>query len=58
MPNTDAENPHLAETAILLAEAEEQATRKRALTLLEALIHAVLHLAQVIDIRETIAREQ
>ena len=50
---------HLQQTATLLAAAEEESDFElRVLDMLEALVHAVLHLAEVIDVRETIARER
>ena len=61
-----AASPHLSQTAALLERVELLGERsmafnandERKLVLMEALVHAVLHLAEVVDIRETIAREQ
>jgi hypothetical protein len=48
---------HSQQAAVLLAQAEDESDFDlRVLDMLEALVHAVLHLAEVIDVRETIAR--
>lgn len=45
---------HLKQAAVLLGTSPKRGTGERQLAVLEALVHAVLHLAEVVDIRESI----
>lgn len=54
---------HKQQAAACLAESHEHSPtmydrEERVVLTLEALVHAVLHLAEVVEVRETIRREQ
>lgn len=49
---------HKQQAAVLLTRAYDGSFEEGLVLALEALVHAVLHLAEVVEVRETIGREQ